>query len=578
MHVMGVSVASGAEDGGRGAALMQRARSFGAVIGNVDAFLCATPGIELTATDSGGFADRRAPSFDEASGTRLDAAALARALASDTGAAALSLAAPAVVAGLDGAALRFASDRAGQGHLYVHIADGVAAVASSATLLARLFCLPPNTDALAAQALVGTPVHDDTHWMGVALAPLGAALRLQDGRLAELPFVPLPPSERAPLRDVVTALADAFPEAEIDLSGGWDTRLLLSALPADRRARHRALTLGHEGTPDVVVAQSIAKRFGMAHRILNPVEITGVDPDDFFAALAEVAVLDQFSLNPADRVLFHLLNRQEAGTTRFNGQNGEIVRGFYYPQQPVTATATPELAAKLVDWRIVANDRADPSLFRPDWWVPRAAAVKPRLVERILSMPGEAWGDKLDRLYLHERMRRWNGQSASSALASRRLLAPFFAQRFLDWAFDQPVERKTGARMPARLIELYEPALMHIPLDSGLTPAMVLNGGPEARIRKGMLFMKKASRKLLQRLSRRPAATLASGGTVGLFNRHALFRRVDVAAIDRLGVADPDRLQQFAEGRWTPDAPTLGMILNLHALAREVEGRSLVEA
>ncbi len=512
--------------------------------------------------------DRRSPAFDEAMQMPLLADCLAQSLASDNKMAALALAAPAVVAAVGADTIRVATDRAGQGYLYLHLGDGFAAVSTSAHALARLCKLPLRSAAAAAMALIGTMAGNDSWWDGVALLPQGHAVRLTGGRIVLVPFASLPIASESPLRAIVTGLSDQFPDAEIDLSGGWDTRLILSALPADRRARHHGLTLGKPGSPDVTIATALAERFGMQHRVIDPAVFLDTDPGTFMAALAEIAAADDFSLNALDRVVYHLMNRATGYSMRFNGQNGEVIRGFYYGQQPVEAPASRSLAERLVAWRIISNDRVDASLFQSDWYQDEAASLRRRLADDIMAMPGAKWGQKLDEYYQRQRMRRWAGQAATSAMASRRMLSPFFSAAFIDWAMALPVADKSGARMPARLIEAYEPTLMQVPLDTGLSPAMMLGNGLAARLARGAMTAGKVRKKVIQQLAGKSGSTLASESSMGYFARHRLHEQIDIGAIAKLGIADPARLEAFARGTWQPDQATLGMILALSGVAQ----------
>ena len=71
------------------------------------------------------------------------------------------------------------------------------------------------------------------------------------------------------LREYVNAFLDDYPDAILQLTGGQDSRLLLSAVPRSRRRGLRTLTLGLPGNPDVGIAAELSQRYGLVHEVLR---------------------------------------------------------------------------------------------------------------------------------------------------------------------------------------------------------------------------------------------------------------------------------------------------------------------
>lgn len=466
------------------------------------------------------------------------------------------------------------ADYVGLSHLYCYAGDGIAALSSSASALARLFDLQASPEALLGLALTGAMIGTDTPIAGVAKLPPGCRATLADGALAVTPNqrgVAADAAAEPPLRRIMSELSLACPDAELELSGGLDSRLLLAALPAERRSRHPAFTLGEASSADRRVAGLIAGREGLRHLGLDPAE--ALDTPEFGAQLRAAALASEFSANPLDRVMMAAVNARHPVTARFNGSNGETLRGFYFAGQPLVARPDRALAERLVRWRLVANDVVDPALFDPAWYRDGRHATEARLVETVLGHGAASWGESLERLYLGERMHRWCGVSYSSTQHDRQILAPFFDRAFVDWALAMPSGDKSGSRAAARLLAELDPGLARLPLDTGLSPVQLLGRGPAAVAGRLTRHMGKLTRKVAQRLGRSPASTLATADATAQFYKRVGPDGLALEPLARLPMFDADALDRFATGAWLPDRPTLGFIINSALLAATIEAR-----
>lgn len=463
------------------------------------------------------------------------------------------------------------TDAVGLSHLFWMQHDGMAVCASTPQPLADLVAAPASRQGLAAFALLGTLPFAQTPYEGVhrLLAGNSAVLKAADITLRDRGGASDPSlSLRDAFVDAVAAMDRAAPDAALELSGGLDCRLILAALPRPGRHGRAAITLyeGDPRSPDVLLARRIADVEGMAHREVEVPLGRLPDGEALHALLRHI--IDGYGgmANPIDMVPLALTSSHD-GAAQFGGQNGEIIRGFYYPMQPLAQPATKDLAARLVDWRIISNDRVSPALFRPGEGQDALAEARNGMIE-ALTIPDMSWGEALDRIYLRYRMQSWAGAAVSSRFVGRSVLWPFFDERVLAAALSLDPSRKRDSRAAHELLVELDPQLAAIPLDSGLVPAIMAGGGARARGAELLRTGKKALRKIGQRIGRRSARVLGSGLLVDHWHDCGAYRQLDLHALASFGLFEDAVLEAIGAGRTKPDRATLGFLLLCETWAR----------
>jgi asparagine synthase (glutamine-hydrolysing) len=498
--------------------------------------------------------------------------AVAAAIAAD-GADAFADWAPAFrLAWTNGAAAFAAADHNGLGHWFTWTAPGIAVIAASATLIARRFGLGIDTAALGGLALTGAMVGLDSAITGVAKLAAGHIACVSEGRLTlnAMPAASVLADPRDAASAAVTRLLAAHGDCEIELSGGWDSRWMLAGVPRDRRAHLSGFTIGDGDDPDVRIARLLAAQNAMPHAVVDLSGLAALDPVAFRAALAGAAARDDYGGNPLDRAGINLINARRRPVARFSGQNGEIMRGFYYPGQPLGAMASPALARRVIDWRIISNDVVSAAMFDPAWLADTRAAVSAWL-ERLLVEPALPWADALDRFYLEQRMHRWCGAAVSATLGERPVLLPFFDADVLALARATPAADKAGSRFVARDIVRLDPALAAIRLASGMVPAAIARGGIGSRVGRARQFASKAGAKIRQQLAGRDVATARSITTAALVMAHKLHHGIDVQKMAELNIFSLPALEDFARGTADMTRSTVGFLLNLQFLLENID-------
>jgi len=514
--------------------------------------------------------------FDRAAATFRTPAETASALAKEGATALAGMAAPFRAAWADRAeaTVHGETDRFGLGQMFMGSVDGFAAVASSATLLANVLGAPLSPETLAGYAAFGGFIAEETPFAGVTKLLAGSRTTLRDGRVATT-AAPAETRQSGDLveafRAAVSAMLRAAPDAELELSGGLDSRLILAAMPPDARQGRSAITIGVAGEPsdDVTVARALAEREGLSWTFLDAGGIAAFTPDLLDDLLSQAVAGYDHMANPLDKAALIVAGHGRSVQARFGGQNGEILRGFYYVGQPLDAAPTEALARRLIDWRLKANDRVDETLLSADLRGDLRAAAEARM-SRLLLSQGGTWSETLDRFYLAQRMQNWVGNSTGNRLMDHAPLYPFFDSAVVDAAMATPAGEKLNSRAAYRLLCDLDMTLARRPLADGVVPASL----PTTRLGQRLSDLRLDAGKALKRVRRKLAGagrpTLGSQTVAQHWQRLGLHHRLPVDRLAGSGLFDTGALERIGSGQWLPDRPSLGFLL----LVAGLEARS----
>ena len=100
------------------------------------------------------------------------------------------------------------------------------------------------------------------------------------------------------LRGYLSAYLDDHPDAVLQLTGGQDSRLLLSAIEPSRRRGLRVMTLSVPGNPDVEIAADLARRYSMDHEIIDLAGLDEIDPEQAHDRAVRAAQILEASADP----------------------------------------------------------------------------------------------------------------------------------------------------------------------------------------------------------------------------------------------------------------------------------------
>jgi asparagine synthase (glutamine-hydrolysing) len=468
-----------------------------------------------------------------------------------------------------------ATDYLGFRHVFHGERDGTAIVSTSSQACALALGSGLDLEAVAVQSSLGWQVGQRTLFDGVRKLAPGGIATLEDGTLSVSSYTRSGSGERIELdravrtaaemlRTHLTAYVEDHPDAGLQLTGGQDSRLLLSAVPVAQRRGLRVVTLGVAGDPDVDIAAALAARYGMRHEILSLSGLDDLDPAAAYELCLDAARRLDHTADPlAHAALTHAEARSEPGP-RLSGLGGEVARGFYYLGLPTAAPVSARRAQRLARWRMFVNEAVPVETLDPSFagWARDFATAE---VVRVLTETGRPWMAATDELYLAHRMQRWGGVTETAVCLDREVINPMLDDRFISIATALDPLDKRNSRFLSRLQLELDAELGAVPLDGRPAPAAYAHRSVQNSARLTASTLQKARRKIQQRLRRetRPPA----GGEV-LASKVLAHWRDNPATLEplgTLGVFRPDWLEALVKGEATPPSSAVALVVNLMA-------------
>lgn len=260
-------------------------------------------------------------------------------------------------------------------------------------------------------------------------------------------------------------IAELFPKLMCDLTGGYDSRALVSAF-VGAGLKPNTVVSGPPDSGDVRVSQELARVAGLNHRhvqqksewnrptLRQALEITDGEYD-----LVEYA-----------RILAIHSSLSHEFDASCNGSFGEVARGFWWEVLWPQAGAKRPLDAIEVARARYAVQGFDASLFdrtaRVDM-VPHLASVIRRTIGERTDLPNTS---QMDQVYLWMRMQRWQGRIASSTNQIWPCLSPFLLRSVLEIMLETQARYRQKSLLIRMMLEKFYPAWAQVPLEHGYPP------------------------------------------------------------------------------------------------------------
>lgn len=469
-------------------------------------------------------------------------------------------------------------DAIGARHVFAAEGSGWTAVSTCATALARLRGSSIDREAVAVQSVLGWQLGDRTWFADVRKLGAGSVTLLADGQLDDIARGHVDSSDVDALRplaladgvasaaELLRAYLDRYledhPDATLQLTGGQDSRLLLSAIPVARRRGLDVMTLAAGDGADVEIASQLAARYGMHHHVIT---LDGLDRWTASEAHGNVVAAARRLGCMADPLALAALRFAESKIEqgpRISGLGGEVARGFYYVFPTLAIPVTPRSASALANWRMFANEAASTEALDPafrDW----ARMFAHHEVHRILDVEGGDMRTASDAFYLEQRMQRWAGITDSAVCFDRDVVNPMLDRRFLAIAEALSPADKRNSRFLGQLQVALDGELADVALDGRPTPRAYAERSLSSTAAQAASFGRRAFAKARQkvRADHKPPA----GGAViaAKVVEHWQDRPSVLDCLAGAEIVRPEWLEQVVGGQLRPDPATVAFVMNL---------------
>jgi asparagine synthase (glutamine-hydrolysing) len=471
-----------------------------------------------------------------------------------------------------------ATDYLGFRHIYYGRREGTAVISTSSQVCAAALRTELDLEAVAVQSALGWQLGQRTLFTGVTKLAAGGIATLEHGDLALSSYLcehldrtwsldDAVPAAAAVLRTSMATYVEEHPDAGLQLTGGQDSRLLLSAIPRPLRRGLRVVTLGVPGDADVDIASALAHRYGMRHELLSLDGLGELDPAEAYERCLSAARRVDFSTDPLAHAALTLAEERSEPGPRISGLGGEVARGFYNFGHPTSSSVTPRRAERLARWRMFVNEAVPTEALDP-LFADRAREFATHEVARVLAGTARPWMVATDELYLGHRMQRWGGATETAVCLDREIVNPMLDDRFIGIATGLSPDAKRNSRFLSRLQLELDLELAALPLDDRPPPAAYAHRSLRNSVQLTTATAHKARRKIAQRARRqlRPPA----GGEV-LAAKVVSHWRQSPTALDSLRDLDVFReewLDDLVKGQHQPPTSAVALVVNLVGATR----------
>jgi asparagine synthase (glutamine-hydrolysing) len=479
-----------------------------------------------------------------------------------------------------GGPVTIATDTCGLRHVYHWQGDGWAALSSSSLLLALVVEAGVDEQAMGMFSAIGNHMLEHTPFEGVRRLPAGTMARSSHGRIEletyarQQALAPVAGDRRhqaevgvGVIREAVGACLRAFPDAGMELSGGFDSRAVLAAIPPDERRGRYALTLGTPGNPDIRVATGIADDLGLDHQIIDITRISEVGPEKILDLARNAALRRDCTANPMGTGVLDWIESQVPRVPRLNGQNAEFGRAHLYPGQRQHDHVTGQMVDRLARWRIIQNHSTDDLVLSAEFNGMRTEEALASLREQFRLLDVD-WLRSLDEYYFQSRMERWAGIDYTAAGHDRVILSPYFSAGYLEWVRGCDPHDRRASRVFAAMFDRLDPDLAARPLHLGISPHDVARGGPAVAAKRTWIGTAQTTAKVWQRL--RGVGRGSAGADHFAHLVVDAWREVGdpIDALARHRFVDLDGVRRVVDGEATVSSASIAFLVDLEVLGQ----------
>lgn len=393
-----------------------------------------------------------------------------------------------MISDAQGDKIDIATDHIGQLHVYRRPVGEATLISTSALALSLVADPGWNITSVREFLATGTVFGTRSLFSGIEKLEPATVLEFREGReyrlrhhwsavdhIDAIPDTPTAIDEfGAAVESSMSALFSRYKAPIMDLTGGFDTRILLGcALRVAPTQTPSTAVVGTEDSPDVIAARRIADEFGLDHRRIDPAEKSANAWWEQAETTLALTDGEYSSLEYAD--ILHV-QQQLAGPfdVSINGSAGGFIRGNWWELLwPHIGEKGRFDARRLARARFATQTGSDKLLATrfPVALDEHFAAIIEQANRPFVHSRNTAC---IDNAYLILRLQRWQGRLASATNRCRPCASPMAFRRPLEIALGAPVDCRRNSRMARSLITSLDRQLASLPMEGGY-PALPLS-------------------------------------------------------------------------------------------------------
>lgn len=368
------------------------------------------------------------------------------------------------------------TDPMGSLHVYTRITPAGIACCTSSMALSEC----GELDRIGAHEFVacGIVYEDRSLWSGIKKLPPASITRISDGAVSTSAYWKLadalPPGLRlneagdalmANLTASLKLIGSNFDRIVADLTGGYDSRLLLCAL-LESGMQFDNTVAGPPESADVLTAKAISRQLGTT---LKHFEDQG---EPSVASFHEAIRLSDGEYNAFDytRILASQAPLAANYEASLNGSFGEVARGYWWELLwPHLEHGGPLDAEMVARKRFAAIPYTNVFANAPfESLVQHMTGVVARTAAPYAALPPAS---QMDCVYLTMRMQRWQGRIASNTNQLWPSISPIGFSNVISPILSARPRTRLRSLLPRHIFATRNRTLANIPLEHGYPPA-----------------------------------------------------------------------------------------------------------
>lgn len=350
-------------------------------------------------------------------------------------------------------------------------------VSNSSLLLATLTDADWDHGSVRELLAKGTIFDQKSLYLGIRKFAPGGVHHLHEGGMDFKPLTTPSPPPAHDTKQLIEKYCEVITESTsrifkthanpvLDLTGGFDSRLLLASLLQSRSgADISTVVVGRTSDRDVLVASAIARRFGLRHKHIEPVQTRDITEQ----ALYKSAFLCDSSFDILEYAkIMHIQERlSQEFDASINGSGGGIMRDEWLQVFDRCCLPNHRWNSARLAVRRFATDPWAEHIIKP---APRDTLTEhfSRLIDKLVEKHGgEGTQQFVDEALLYMRIQHWQGRISSATHGIWPNYSPYLMRKPLAMALNVPSALRRNGLMHRLVLERMNYPLAKMPMANG---------------------------------------------------------------------------------------------------------------